>query len=589
MIRLIRGHLKGAALFFAILAPLSMLVEVFMDLQQPTLMSSIIDQGVAAGDLDYVLRTGGRMILYAFTGLLGGAGCSICTGFAGLRLGQRVRSRLFSHIFTFSGAEVDRLEPSGLITRLTSDVSQVQEMLMMLLRGMSRAPMTFFGGIIMAFLLSPRLALIICAALPLLLICAVVVIRSTVPMYTTVQQRMDRLNTNMRENLLGVRVVKSFNLENRQIEQFEEANSAYAEANIKAQKTTFLLMPIVTLVMNLSVVAVLWMGGLMQIEGALPMGKIMAFVNYMVQITHSLVMLVSASLSISRARASAVRILSVLDTPPSVNEAPSPRLPLGADLVFDNVSFGYGGAANPLTEKALSGISVEIKEGRRIGIIGATGCGKSTFASLAARIYDPDRGSVRIGGVDIKEIPTVILRQKVGIVLQESLLFSGTVAENLAYGKIGTPGGSPAGSPTEEELKQAVESAQAAEFLTALPAALDAPVAQRGRNFSGGQKQRLSIARSLLHNPDILIMDDSSSALDLVTEARLQEAIRKTRKGKTLITIAQRISSIMDCDEILVMDKGRIVEKGNHRRLMENDGIYRAIALSQLGEEALNV
>jgi ATP-binding cassette subfamily B protein len=573
MIRLIREHLKGKVIAAAFLAPLFMLIEVVMDLQQPTLMSNIIDIGIASGDLSYVMRTGARMLIYVVFGIIGGAGCSIFTGYAAFRMGEQLRSRLFAHVFALSAAEVDVLEPSGLITRLTNDVTQMQEMLMQLLRSMSRGPMMFIGGIIMAFMLSPKLALILCVALPVIVIFVVLIIRKAIPLYTNVQRRMDGVNTAMRENLLGVRVVKSFTLEERQLERFEDVNTSYAEMNIKAQKTTFLMTPIITLAMNLCVVAVLWFGGLMEIGGTLRMGRIIAFVNYMAQITSSFMMLVNSSMSIARARVSAVRIMSALETAPSVRDADAPVTPQSADIEFENVTFGYGG-----DEPALKDISLKIRQGLRVGIIGATGCGKSTLAALMARLYDPDSGIVRIGGIDARDIATDTLREKVGIVFQESLLFSGTVAENLRFGDE---------DADETELLAAADDAQAESFLRSLSGGLYSEVAQRGRNFSGGQKQRLSIARSLLHNPDVLVLDDSTSAVDAITDLRLREAIRKRRTNRTLVIIAQRIGSIMDCDEIIVMDKGRISDIGSHKQLMENSENYRAIALSQLGEEVL--
>ncbi|MDR0863079.1 MAG: ABC transporter ATP-binding protein/permease, partial [Oscillospiraceae bacterium] len=507
MLRLIREHLRGKAVFGAILAPLCMIIEVFMDLQQPTLMSNIIDVGVSSGDLNFVLNTGLRMLIYAIIGIGGGAGSAIAANFAAFRMAERLRSRLFAHVFTLSAAEVDKLEPSGLITRLTSDVTQMQEMLVQLLRFMTRGPFMFIGGVIMAFALSPRLALILVVALPIVLVFVIVLINKAIPLYTRVQERLDAVNTAIRENLLGIRVVKSFALEERQAERFDGANTNFAETSIKAQKTTFLMTPINTLVMNLCVVAVLWFGGNMQINGSLRMGLIIAFVNYMVQITSSFMMLVNASMSIARARVSATRIITVFETAPSVRETKAPKEPKNADIAFDGVTFSYWG-----NEPVLRGVSLKIKQGQRVGIIGATGCGKSTLAALMARLYDPDSGSVTLGGVDLRDIPQERLREKVGIVFQESLLFSGSIAENLRFGDE---------NADENALLAAAEAAQAGEFLGSLSGGFESEVAQRGRNFSGGQKQRLSIARSLLHNPEVLILDDSASALDAITDAKL--------------------------------------------------------------------
>jgi ATP-binding cassette subfamily B protein len=311
----------------------------------------------------------------------------------------------------------------------------------------------------------------------------------------------------------------------------------------------------------------------MQINGTLRMGLIIAFVNYMVQITGSFMMLVNASMSIARARVSATRIITVFETAPSVSETKAPKEPQNADMAFDGVTFGYWGS-----EPVLRGVSLKIKQGRRVGIIGATGCGKSTLAALMARLYDPDSGSVTLGGVDLRELSQESLREKVGLVFQESLLFSGSIAENLRFGDENADG---------DALLAAAEAAQAGELLRSLSDGLEAEVAQRGRNLSGGQKQRLSIARSLLHNPDILILDDSTSAVDAITDAKLREAIRERRSGQTLVIIAQRIGSIIDCDEIIVMDKGEITDTGNHRELLEKSELYRAIAVSQLGNEVL--
>jgi ATP-binding cassette subfamily B protein len=582
MFKLIRGYLRGPAVVCALFAPICMVVEVFMDLQQPTLMAHIIDNGVARGDLNYVLHTGGRMILFALAGLLGGAGCSVLTTFASEPMAGEMRKSLFAKIQTFSFAEIDRLETSSLITRLTNDVSQMQQMLSTMLRSI-RGPQLCIGGIVMAFLLSPRMALILCAALPILTCVIVIIVTRAVPLYTKVQRQMDAVNTVMRENLLGVRVVKAFTMESPQFSRFSGVNDALMQDNIHAQKITFLMTPMVTLVMNLGVVAALWFGGNMQITGILGAGKIMAFVNYLVQITGSLGMLVMMVMTFSRASASAVRIQEVLDTGLSIVDPPEPQKPEGCEIVFEKVSFRYpNGAATG--EKVLHDLNFTIPPGTKVGIIGGTGGGKSTLVNLIDRLYDVTEGRITIGGVDIRRIPLSSLHQKVGIVLQDSLLFAGTVAENLRYGDE---------SAAEDRLWEAARAAQAGSFLAALPEGLASRVEQRGRNLSGGQKQRLSIARTLLQNPDILILDDSSSALDLATDAQLRSALGEWKRGGpaacggTLILIAQRVSSLMDCDLILVLDKGRLIAEGRHRELLASCEIYRSIAVSQLGEEAL--
>jgi ATP-binding cassette subfamily B protein len=459
----------------------------------------------------------------------------------------------------------------------------MQQMLSLMLRTI-RGPLLCFGGIVMAFLLSPRLALILCAALPILTCAIVIIVSRAVPLYTKVQQRMDGMNTVMRENLLGVRVIKAFTMEAPQFSRFSGANDALTQYNIHAQSTAFLMTPIVTLVMNLSVAAALWFGGNMEIKGILGAGKIRAFVNYVVQITGALGMLVNMVMSFSRASASTVRIREVLDTEPSIVEPPESLEPDGHEIVFNKVSFHYTGG-----EDAMHDLSFTIRQGQKVGVIGGTGGGKSTLVSLISRFYDVTEGSITIGGVDVRRIPLSTLRARVGIVLQDSLLFSGTIAENLRYGD---------DHAGDERLWEAARAAQAEPFLTQLPEGLESHVEQRGRNLSGGQKQRLSIARTLLRNPAILILDDSSSALDLATDARLRDALGKwarrspaasggTVNGGTVIMIAQRVSSLMGCDKILVLDQGRLAAQGRHEELLNTCEIYRSIAVSQLGEEAL--
>ena len=544
-----------------------------MDLQQPTLMSHIVDYGVAKGDLAYVLSTGLRMIIYAVIGLAGGAGCSVLAVYASVNMGGEMRRNLFARIQTLSFAELDELKTASLITRMTNDVMQVQTMFMMMLRMMVRSPLLCIGGIIMALMLSPKLAIVLCVVLPVLVVFTMIVITKTVPMFTRLQSHIDRINTVMRENLLGVRVVKAFTMESRQYDRFTKVNNELTDTGIRAQSATFLLMPIVTLLMNLSVVAILWYGGNLESAGKLEAGKIMAFVNYMIQITNSLVNLVNTIINFSRAQASVKRIEGVFAARPSITEPEKPLVPEGYDIEFSHVSFRYGSG-----DYVLKDISFTLKHGQKVGIIGTTGCGKSTLVSLIPRLYDVNEGSICIGGVDVRDIPVALLRKKVGVVLQESLLFSGSVGENLRYGNP---------DAADETVHAAAAVSEAEEFIARLPDQLETHVEQRGRNFSGGQKQRLSIARTLLQRPEILILDDSTSAVDLATEAKMQASIRTSMAGSTIILIAQRISTVMDCDLILVLNEsGRLAAAGDHRQLMVSSELYHAIAVSQLGEEA---
>lgn len=574
MFQLIKKNLKGIALICSLLAPLLMLIEVFMDLQQPRLMSNIVDIGVQNRDLGYILSTGFEMVLCALTGLIGGAGCGVLASFASVMLAGSLREELFHKIQSLSYTEIDHFKTSSLITRLTNDVMQIQNMFLMLLRGMVRSPLLCIGGIFMSFLLSPRLAVVFCIILPILITCVVFVMMKSVPLYTQMQLWLDKVNTVMRENLLGVRVIKAFNLEDKQNALFGKVNTEFTEKSIRAQNLTFTLMPIATLVMNLSIVAILWFGGNMVVSGNIETGKVMAFVNYLVQITNSLIMLVNMIINISRAQASSGRIKEVLDCETSIKECNSPILPENYDIEFKNVSFRYGESG----EYVLKNLSFLFKEGQTIGIIGATGSGKSSVVSLIPRLYEVTCGQVLIGGCDVKDIPVQHLRSSIGIVLQENVLFQGTVKENMNFGNE---------EADEEEIWDSLQAAQAEDFVQALPDKLQSQVEQRGKNLSGGQKQRLSIARTLLKKPKILIFDDSTSAVDLSTEARLQFEIAKKMKENTIIVIAQRISGVMDADTILMLDHGSVIAKGTHKELLQSNEVYRNIAVSQLGKEVL--
>lgn len=568
-------YIKGSAIIYTILAPLMMFIEVIMDLNQPKLMSDIIDIGVANGDITYVLNFGFKMIVVAFIGILGGMLCGVFSTLASMNMGKNMRQGLFNKIQSLSFSEIDQFKTSSLITRLTNDVTQVQNMVMMALRGMVRSPLICLGGIIMSLSISVKLSMIFLVVIPLIILSVTVITAKSTPLFTAMQKKIDNVNLVMRENLLGVRVVKAFAIEDKVKERFSYANDDLMSTSIKAQSVTILLWPLVTLIMNLSVVAILWFGGNYVNKGSLEIGKIMAFINYLVQIMSSLNMLVMIIINFSRAKVSASRINEVLDVESSITDKEDAKKINKFNIEFKDVYFKY----NKDGDYVLKGISFKAEEGEKIGIIGATGSGKSTLISLIPRLYDTSSGTVMIGNEDVKNLKINELRSLIGVVLQDTTLFSGSIEDNLKFGKE---------DATEEMMISSVKDAQAFEFINANNEGFNREVGQRGKNLSGGQKQRISIARTLIKNPKILILDDSSSALDMATEAKLQKSIKNRMKNSTVFLIAQRISAVKDSDKIIVLDNGEIVAIGNHEELIKECDIYRSIAISQLGEEVVS-
>ncbi|AMC09324.1 ABC transporter ATP-binding protein [Turicibacter sp. H121] len=574
MLKLLK-YLKGPAIFYAILAPILMLLEVAMDLTLPTMLSNIVDIGIANSDINYVLTAGAKMILFAFLGLIGGVGCSIFSTIAAVNLGQNLRDGLFAKIQSLSFLELDHFKTSSLITRLTSDITQVQTMVMMGLRILVRAPLLCIGGLWMAYRLSQSLSIVFVITIPIILIFVAIVMSKSFPLFKTMQEKIDKVNNVMRENLLGVRVIKAFTMEHKQRDRFNEANDDLMSQSIRAQKIMIILNPVVMLLVNFSVIGVLWYGGYLVQDGLLETGKIMAFINYLTQIMMSMMMVIMISMNFSRAKASADRINEVFATNSSIQENEKTAELTNYDIEFKNVSFKY----HEHSEEVLKDISFKIKQGNQVGIIGGTGSGKSSLVNLIPRLYDVSEGEVLIGGQNVKTLSLSELRDKIGVVLQESILFSGTIASNFKFGYH---------EATQDELDDAAKDAQAMEFIQAKEDGYETVVEQRGKNLSGGQKQRVSIARTLIRDPKILILDDSSSALDMATESKLQRAIKERMKESTVIMIAQRISAVMDADQIIVLDQGEISGIGTHEELLKTNEIYRSIAISQLGEEAVN-
>lgn len=558
-------------------APLLMLIEVICDLFQPTLLARIVDEGVMKNNIPLVLSTGGLMIGIALIGMIGGVGCSIASSIASQNFGADLRSATFKKIQSFSFANMDNFKISSLITRLTNDITQVQMLVLMSLRIMVRAPLLFIGGIIMAVSINAKLSAILLASIPLLLAVIYFVIKKSMPLFTEMQKRIDRVNAVMRENLSGVRVVKAFVRSDLEKNRFAEASQDLMNTSLRAFKLIIAMMPVVMLIMNLSVVAVLWFGGLQVNAGGMEVGQIMAFINYMTQILFSLMMIGNIFIFVSRASASAQRINEVLQTEVDIKNADNADIaPISAGrVVFENVSFSYEGVKG---QPVLKNISFEAEPGQTIVILGATGSGKSTLVSLIPRLYDATEGRVLVDGRDVREIDLKTLRSAIGMVLQETVLFSGSIKDNIRWGNE---------HATDEEIIEAAKIAQAHDFIMSFPDGYDTQLGQRGVNLSGGQKQRLAIARAIVKKPAILILDDSTSAVDLATEQRIQRGLKRAIQGCTTFVIAQRITSVMDADKILVLDGGRIVAQGTHDQLLRSDPVYQDIYNSQLGEGAV--
>lgn len=557
---------------WAILAPLLMVLEVSMDLLQPHLIQQIIDDGVLQRNMSVVLTNGVWMIGIATIAVIGGVGCTIFAVLAAQGLGADLRRALFAKVQSFSFGNLDKLETGGLITRLTNDVNQVQEVVMMVLRVMVRAPLLLVGSLVMAILTSPQLALLFVVLIPIVLVVLVWIINRAYPLFGGVQQRLDALNTVMQENLAGVRVVKAFVRAQHEIQRFWRANDNLMDQNLQAVRTVAVTMPFNMLILNAGIVAALWIGGVQVSEGGMQVGQVVAFINYLMQALMSLVMVSMLTMRFARAEASSVRILEVLASEPTIKNQPdaiTAFAPRGR-VVFDKVNFSYNGAE---TDPVLKNITFVAEPGQTIALLGATGSGKSSLVQLIPRFYDVTSGAVTIDGVDVQAIDEPVLRHRISVALQESILFSGTIRDNIRYGKPDAP---PAA------IVAAAQMAQAHTFITSFPDGYDTIVGQRGVNLSGGQKQRIAIARALLTDPAILILDDSTSAVDVETEARIQDALAELRRGRTAFIVAQRISTVLTADKILVLDDGRIAAEGTHDELLATSLIYREIYTLQM-------
>ncbi|MEC0134317.1 MULTISPECIES: ABC transporter ATP-binding protein [Paenibacillus] len=560
---------------WCVLAPLLMLVEVTMDLLQPTLMASIVDKGVMTKDLSHIFSTGLIMLGVAFIGLIGGVGCTIFSSIASQNFGNDLRISLFEHIQKFSNKNLDQLKTGSLITRLTNDVVQLQTFVQMILRSI-RSPLLLVGSLVMAIRISPMLTLILAVAVPLLSLILYGLIRLSFPLFQKMQVKLDGVNTVLQENLSGIRVVKAFVRANHEQKRFNTANKDYTEIAIKAVRLMSLNMPLMMLVLNASIVAVLWFGGVQSWNGGLPVGQLIAFINYITQLLMSMLMLSNMLTFFSRAKVSADRENEVFSTISEITEVANAKKDAihNGRIVFDNVSFAY----DPTDENlVLDGINFTAEPGETVAILGATGTGKSSLVSLIPRFYEVSSGAITIDGSDTRMIALEDLRSRIGYVMQQAILFSGTIRDNIRYGRP---------DATDEEVEEAAIAAEAHNFILELPQGYDTELGQRGINLSGGQKQRLSIARALLIQPTILIMDDSTSALDAATESRIRQMLKTRLRSSTNILIAQRVTSVIDADRILVLENGRIAVQGTHEGLMVSSEIYRDIWRSQMkGEE----
>ncbi|EGQ25742.1 MULTISPECIES: ABC transporter ATP-binding protein [Sporosarcina] len=548
-------------------------IQAMSELYLPTLMADIIDKGVVVGDIPYIWKIGGLMLVVSALSAIASIAVSFYSSKTAMGLGRDIRRKVFTHVENFSQQDFDKLGTASLITRTTNDITQVQQVVIMILRMVLTAPIMFVGGLIMALSKDMKLSLVIVATMPLLVGLILFILHKGIPLFKAVQKRIDRLNLVLRENLTGVRVVRAFNREKDEQVRLRGANEDLRDVSIKVNKVMAFMMPVMMLVMNLTVVGIIWFGGIRIDNGAMQIGDLMAYIQYVMLIMSSLVMASMMFIMIPRAAVSANRINEVLEMVPTfLDEGTEKADRERATLQFDQVSFSYPGAE----EQALSNISFKSKAGEVTAIIGGTGAGKTTLVNLIPRFYEVASGTIRVNGVEIKDSSQEEIRSKIGFVPQKALLFSGTIAENIRFGKE---------DATQSEIEHAAEIAQATSFIEQLKDGYESVISQGGSNLSGGQKQRLAIARALVRKPDIYVFDDSFSALDYKTDANLRAALKEETKDATVVIVAQRVSSVMDADRIIVLDHGKVAGIGTHEELLQTNEVYQEIVESQLTEE----
>lgn len=558
-----------------LIGPVFKLTEAVFELIVPLVMAQIIDVGIANGDRGYVLRMGGVMVLLGLVGLGCALICQYCAARASQGFGTVLRSEMFRHINTLSHGEIDQIGTPSLITRITNDVNQLQLAVAMLIRLVVRAPFLVIGATVMALLLDWKLACIFFVAAPLMALVLYLVMSRSIPFYRIIQKKLDRISLITRENLSGVRVIRAFSRQEKEKERFAQASEDQMTTSITVGRISALLNPLTSAIINLAIAAVIWFGGFRVDAGGMTQGEVIAFVNYLNQILLAMIVVANLVVIFTKAAASATRVDEVLELHPSiVNRVsrPAQEVEGSPEIAFDAVSFAYPDAG----AYSLSDISFTVARGQTLGIIGGTGCGKSTLVNLIPHFYEVSQGSLKVDGVDVRDYPMDQLRGKVGIVPQRAVLFSGTLRQNMQWRKQ---------DATDEEIWQALETAQAASFVRKMPDGLDSVILQGGKNLSGGQKQRLTIARALVGEPEILILDDSASALDFATDAALRRAIAKFSAGRgnrmTTIIVSQRANTVRYADQIVVLDDGKAAGIGTHEQLLESCQIYREIYWSQ--------
>ena len=553
-----------------ILAPLFKMLEASFELAIPLVVARMIDVGIGSGDTRYILKMGGLMILLGIIGFISALTAQYFAAKAAVTAGTSMRNDLFGHIGTLSYREIDTAGTSTLITRMTSDINQVQNGVNMFLRLFLRSPFVVLGAMVMAFTVDTKTALSFVLAIPVLFAVIFVILLVSMPLYQKVQKQLDRVLLKTRENLLGVRVVRAFNRQKDEMESFDQENAGLYRKQVFVGKISALLNPLTYIIINLGIVAILWIGGDQVFAGRLSQGQVIALINYMSQILVELIKLANLIILLSRAAASLKRVNNVFDMHSTLRDGSQPFTSEGgARISFHGVSFTYAGAKEP----SLSDITFTAEPGQTIGIIGGTGSGKTTLVNLIPRFYDTTGGTVTVNGRDVRQYQFDSLREHIGVVPQKAALFRGTLRTNLLWGKE---------DATDAEIYEALDAAQAREFVDHKQQGLGLLIDQGGRNLSGGQKQRLTIARALVRRPSVLILDDSASALDFATDARLRKAIRETTGKTTVFLVSQRVATIKNADQILVLDDGRLAGIGTHKALLNSCGVYREICESQL-------